>query len=219
MKNLSLPVYLFFVSSLSASAQIVAWQMSGTISSVSNVASTFTAGQTWTASFNVNYGASVGDSGANYAGYTNAVTNFVFQSGSYTTTAQVSPAYFYVYNNSVFGTPMDLLEIAFHSVTAPTVNGKSWNVADLQIRDSDFNAINSTALPGSVYLSAWTNESGGYIQWGTGPNPAQIQLALNSVTPSTIPEPATYAAITGLSVLGLTVTRRSRRFVRPLRVA
>lgn len=199
-------VILLVVAS-SVSAQVKTWSVSGTIANTTNTGDAFAIGQRWSATFSVDYSAPVGDSGTNFAGYQSASQSLTFSTAGYEFSSPSSTAWFYVYNDNVFGTSADLLETSFHSPSGPALNGKTPSLFQFLLRDSSMSSIEGVGLPGGVDLSTWSNEDPSYFYWGTGPSRSELILTVDTVA---IPEPATYAGITAFAVFAIVLIKRRR---------
>lgn len=194
-----------FLPAVSALTQV--WTLSGTVTGTKNTGSSFTLGQAWTATFTVDDAAPLGDSGASYSGYQNAAGALTFSTAGYTLSAPASMAWFYVYNDDVFGTPADMLEVSFHSPAGPSFAGKAPSLFQFILRDSDRSSIGSTSLPTSIDLSTWTNDNSSYFYWGTGPTRSELILEIDTLA---IPEPSTAAFLLGTLALLRATGRRKR---------
>lgn len=194
----------------SAQALTQLWTVSGTVSGTVNTGASFTVGQRWTATFTVNDAAPAGDSGADYAGYENAAGTLTFSTAGYSLSAPSSTAWFYVYNDDVFGTPVDLLEASFHSPSGPSFSGKAPSLFQFVLRDSDRSSIGATSIPTAIDLSTWTNDNASYFYWGTGPTRSELILAVDTLA---IPEPSSAAFLLGTLSL-LRATGRKKRTAR-----
>ena len=77
------------------------------------------------------------------------------------------------------------------------------------VLNNTFQILTATSVVGQFLQgnSITINSNGNDYTFGIAYNPANITLTLNAIA---IPEPSTFAAMAGLGILGLAVTRRRR---------
>lgn len=184
------------------------WTMSGSVAGTINTGAVFTVGQRWNAKLHRKLFGPVGDSGASYSGYENAASSLFFSTPGYSLSAPSSTAWFYVYDESVYGIPTDLLEASFHSPSGPLLAGKAPTLFQFMLRDSDRSSISGTAIPNAINLDSWTNDNNSFFYWGSGPGRSELILTIDTIS---IPEPSSYSLLAGGASLLYIFRRRTNR--------
>jgi len=102
------------------------------------------------------------------------------------------------------GVPRDLDDIAFDAVSGMSIGGF----------DNDVLAAQQGSLGSTYNIYRWVNGSFRIDKFIDGMLDANSTFTLDYQNTSAIPEPSTYASLTGLIFLGLAVARRKRDLIK-----